>query len=219
MDMSGALMLLLAVVAARPLGAFAWVSPYDYPVAALREERGGETGFRLRVSEEGRPLGCEITSSSGSQDLDATTCAMLMRRAHFEPARDADGRAMPSVYRNRNSWWAGEGRPPALPSPAADVVLSVEKLPDGLERPVRLSVAFLVAPDGSLSDCTPGPPEPAAKPRSKQGKAQRAAVELLGPQACAQTSVGKLRPFVNDAGQAEPSIQVAKVTFTEGVPR
>lgn len=217
-EVSGVSMLLSVVVAAQPIGAPAWVSPYDYPVRALSEERSGETGVSLRVSEEGKLLSCEISSSSGSQDLDSKTCALITRRARFEPARGGDGRALPSIYRNKISWWTGNGRPPPT-VPMADVVLSVEKLAAALERPARLDVAFLVAPDGSLSDCTPGPPEAAAKPRSKQGKAQRAAVELLGAAACPHAAAVKLPPFVNDAGQAVPSIQVVNVIFIEGAPR
>lgn len=211
--MSGALMLMLAVVAAEPIAAGDWVSPYDYPVAALKEKRSGASEFILRVSAEGRPLSCEISGSSGSQDLDQQTCAMVMRRARFKPARDAAGRAMPSVYRNRNSWWAGDGQPPAVPPMRLDLELSVAELPPGVEDPARVDVAFLVEANGSLSDCTALPPDPPAKPGSKKGKAQRKAVELLGPTACAQAASSKLKPFVDDSGSAVPSIQIVKVAF------
>ena len=46
--MSGALM--LAVVAAEPIGAGDWVSPYDYPAVALKEKRSGSSEFILRVT-------------------------------------------------------------------------------------------------------------------------------------------------------------------------
>jgi protein TonB len=37
---------------------------------------------------------CALRSSSGSEALDAATCAVLQRRARFTPARDKDGKPM-----------------------------------------------------------------------------------------------------------------------------
>ncbi|MDZ7893563.1 MAG: energy transducer TonB [Sphingobium sp.] len=61
-----------------------WVTTDDYPPRALRENRQGTTGFRLTVGADGRATGCDITSSSGSPDLDQVTCQNLMRRARFK---------------------------------------------------------------------------------------------------------------------------------------
>src|SRR5687768_16203764 len=63
-----------------------WATTNDYPSRALREERAGVTGFRVSVTPDGRAASCDVTSSSGSPDLDQATCSNVMRRARFNPA-------------------------------------------------------------------------------------------------------------------------------------
>ena len=81
-----------------------WVTTNDYPSRALREEREGTTGFRLSVGPDGRVTNCEITSSSGSPDLDAATCDNLRRRARFTPAMDGEGQPTSGSYSSRTRW-------------------------------------------------------------------------------------------------------------------
>lgn len=81
-----------------------WVTPDDYPSRALREEREGTTGFKLAIGANGKVVDCQITSSSGSPDLDAEACKNLMRRARFRPAEDTEGNAMASSYSSRVVW-------------------------------------------------------------------------------------------------------------------
>jgi protein TonB len=91
-------------VAAKPKGdPSRWVTNDDYPTRAAREERQGTTGFRLSVGADGRPTGCDITSSSGSPDLDSTACSLLMRRAKFTPAM-RDGEATTGSWGSRFRW-------------------------------------------------------------------------------------------------------------------
>jgi periplasmic protein TonB len=81
-----------------------WVTTNDYPTRALREEREGVTGFRLSIGADGRATGCDVTSSSGSADLDQATCANLMRRARFAPATDGEGNPTTGSYTSRTRW-------------------------------------------------------------------------------------------------------------------
>ena len=81
-----------------------WVTTNDYPSRALREEREGTTGFRLSVGPDGRVTNCEVTSSSGSPDLDAATCDNLRRRARFTPATDGEGQPTSGSYSSRTRW-------------------------------------------------------------------------------------------------------------------
>ena len=81
-----------------------WVTNNDYPTRALRENRSGVTGFRLSVGADGRATGCDITSSSGSPDLDSTACSLLMRRAKFQPGQDSNGNPTGGVYSSRFRW-------------------------------------------------------------------------------------------------------------------
>lgn len=81
-----------------------WVTTNDYPSRALREEREGTTGFRLTVGPDGRVTNCEVTSSSGSPDLDQATCDNLRRRARFTPATDGEGQPTTGSYSSRTRW-------------------------------------------------------------------------------------------------------------------
>jgi len=80
-----------------------WATTNDYPSRALREERQGTTGFKVTVDTNGRVSDCVITSSSGSDDLDATTCQMVTRRARFKPAMQ-NGEPVTGTYSNRIRW-------------------------------------------------------------------------------------------------------------------
>jgi protein TonB len=80
-----------------------WATPNDYPSRALREGRTGTTGFRVTVGTDGRVTSCSITSSSGSDDLDATTCQMVTRRARFKPAME-DGSPVQGAFSSRVKW-------------------------------------------------------------------------------------------------------------------
>lgn len=81
-----------------------WATSNDYPSRALREEREGTTGFRVTVGPDGKVADCQITSSSGSSDLDAATCENVRRRARFTPAKDGDGNPTTGSYSNRIRW-------------------------------------------------------------------------------------------------------------------
>ena len=81
-----------------------WATSNDYPSRALREEREGTTGFRVSIGPDGRVTDCQITSSSGSPDLDEATCANVTRRARFKPATDANGQPVGDSYSNRVRW-------------------------------------------------------------------------------------------------------------------
>jgi len=81
-----------------------WATTNDYPTRALREEREGTTGFRVTVGPDGRVTDCQITSSSGSPDLDSTACAKIRSRARFTPATDGEGQPTTGSYSNRVRW-------------------------------------------------------------------------------------------------------------------
>ena len=81
-----------------------WATTNDYPTRALREEREGTTSFRVTVGPDGRVTSCEITGSSGSDDLDNATCSNVTRRARFNPATDGEGNPTSGSYSNRVRW-------------------------------------------------------------------------------------------------------------------
>ena len=81
-----------------------WATSNDYPSRALREEREGVTGFRVTVGTDGKVVECQVTSSSGSPDLDQATCDNVRRRARFQPATDGEGNPTTGSYANRIRW-------------------------------------------------------------------------------------------------------------------
>jgi TonB family protein len=80
------------------------ITPEDYPLSSLRLEEHGVVGFSVTVSANGLPTGCSITSSSGFPSLDGQTCALVMERSRFSPAKTASGRAAPATYQQQVRW-------------------------------------------------------------------------------------------------------------------
>lgn len=77
----------------------------DYPSAALRTREQGRVGFRVLIGTDGRVKRCQVTASSGSQSLDVTTCAILLARARYQPARDPNGAPVEGVDNGSVTWW------------------------------------------------------------------------------------------------------------------
>lgn len=86
----------------------------DYPEAAADAGIGGTVGVRYLVWTDGRVRECDITRSSGSPELDATTCRLIEQRFRFRPSRDGRGRPVPAVIVENHSWVFQ--REPAAPS-------------------------------------------------------------------------------------------------------
>lgn len=76
----------------------------DYPDAAAEAGIGGMVGVRYLVWTDGRVRECDITRSSGSPELDATTCRLIEERFRFRPSRDARGRPVPAIIVENHSW-------------------------------------------------------------------------------------------------------------------
>lgn len=81
-----------------------WVTADDYRANWIRQEMTGKARFRLEIAEDGRVTKCAITGSSGHPALDQATCALVTRRARFQPARGGEGEAVASSYSNAIDW-------------------------------------------------------------------------------------------------------------------
>jgi protein TonB len=113
-----------------------WASDNDYPAQALRDHIEGEVGFVLTVGADGVPTQCEVSGSSGNADLDQTTCTLMMERARFHPATDADGHATNGTFASKVRWQIpSDDRPQVVP-------------PEGSER-----VEYDVLADGTIAHC------------------------------------------------------------------
>ncbi len=82
---------------------------------ALRQ--GGTTSVLISVSDSGRATGCRLTRSSGSGELDATACRLILQRFRFRPATDRSGNRIAGQIEYDQEWvrsgeWDGRGEPP-----------------------------------------------------------------------------------------------------------
>lgn len=81
-----------------------WVTTDDYRNNWIRQEMAGKARFRLEIAADGRVTGCTITTSSGHPELDAATCALVGKRAKFQPARGSGGEPVAGTYSNAIDW-------------------------------------------------------------------------------------------------------------------
>lgn len=81
-----------------------WVTTDDYRGNWIRQEMMGKARFRLDIAADGRVTNCTITGSSGHPELDAATCALVGKRARFQPARGSEGEPVAGSYANAIDW-------------------------------------------------------------------------------------------------------------------
>ena len=86
----------------------------DYPKAVREAHISGTTETLVSVSANGRPTACRVTRTSGSRELDSTTCRLIMQRFKFKPARNAAGQAIDSKIEYEQEW---DAPPPPPPDP------------------------------------------------------------------------------------------------------
>jgi protein TonB len=76
----------------------------DYPDGAYRSRRGGTVHLRFTVAPSGRVSDCAVIRSSGSRELDAVTCRLIVRRFRYRPARNAEGQPIASSVVGEHVW-------------------------------------------------------------------------------------------------------------------
>jgi periplasmic protein TonB len=76
----------------------------DYPRGAGAAGIGGMVSVIYAVEPDGRATHCEITRSSGSPELDATTCRLIEQRFRFRPSQDRGGRPVRSRIVQDHYW-------------------------------------------------------------------------------------------------------------------
>lgn len=81
-----------------------WLTSKDYPGGALFSRTQSVVNFRLDVDPQGTPTRCAVLRSYSGEQFDKATCDLLMRRARFEPALNADGKPTASYYTNSVRW-------------------------------------------------------------------------------------------------------------------
>ena len=78
--------------------------PNNYPPQAKRENAEGTTRVRLTVGTDGRVSNCTVTSSSGNDSLDETTCNIFRRKVRFTPAQDQNGNPITDTMNQAVTW-------------------------------------------------------------------------------------------------------------------
>lgn len=86
----------------------------DYPKALREANVSGTTVTEITVGTSGRATACRVTRTSGSRELDATTCRLIMERFKFKPARNAAGQAITAEIEYEQEW---DAPPPPPPDP------------------------------------------------------------------------------------------------------
>ena len=81
-----------------------WVTENDYSSSAIRQGLEGVARVSLTIGADGRVTGCQITGSSGHEELDAATCQLVTKRARFEPARNENGDKVGGTYSSAVRW-------------------------------------------------------------------------------------------------------------------
>ena len=106
----------------------------DYPREARIARREGAAKVGFVIDETGRVTDCGIVQSSGDTYLDTGSCALIVARGLFTPARDPQGRAIRSGQVRDIAW-----------------SLDWDRVQPLAERIVRLS--YTIHEDGSFADC------------------------------------------------------------------
>ena len=185
---------------ARPVAPESWMSDDDYPKQSLKNAERGHVFVSITTSPTGQPLHCEpIFRSALAKDM----CPILLKRARFEPALDAQGAPTFGVYQHLVTFRIPGTTAPPRPS-RATLALTVDQLPQGIADPTTIRVRLLVDQQGHSRDCQPMRYETAQDER---------AVFLLGPTACAQVSTTMLPIARDETGRALESVQDAIISF------
>jgi protein TonB len=164
---------------------------------------------RTTVRPDGTTQGCVAEESSGDPKLDAYTCAIIVRRARFRPATWTDGTPAYGVMRVPVRW-AVSNQPSSSNEPsgrtAADVELSVDRLPKGAHKTANVSLQVATDESGHPVTCVEVPP--LGKPDPKRHFPQ------LVPLACKQVMASLiLTPPIDAAGKPVRSVQRVSVEF------
>jgi hypothetical protein len=148
--------------AAQPVTKVPWFSTGDTPASAERAGIVRRVATRTVVSPDGHPRDCTIESNSGDAALDQYTCTLILKRGRFTPARWIDGSPAYGVDRYPVYWMMTA--PLAKDSTHGDVDLMVNRLPEGTQSPVMVSVVFAADESGHIIACDQAPPRWGTKP-------------------------------------------------------
>ena len=203
----------LPTAAAVPYGDVRGVfSAYDMPDYVLTAGRTRFVFTRTIVGPNGKAQGCTVERSSGDDQLGAYTCTIILKRVRkFEAAKWLDGSPAYGVIRTPITY-AIDGPPSEaeqLKAYPPDMEVSVNRLPSGAERRVRLNLIIAADENGRVVGCRERPP------LSREVHARR--FPELVDIACEQLSRQFTAvPAKDSSGKQVQSVQSATVVFSLG---
>lgn len=110
---------------------------------------------RTTVNPSGKAQDCAAERSGGDPKLDAWTCAIILRRARFQPATWIDGSPAFGVLRVPVTWAIGYSPSPSESAKAypPDIDLTVNQLPKGARSPISIVLMIAVDENGKVVSC------------------------------------------------------------------
>ncbi|HKC04084.1 MAG TPA: energy transducer TonB [Sphingomicrobium sp.] len=166
---------------------------------------------RTTVRPDGTVQDCTVERDSGDAKLDAYTCAIIVRRAKFQPAKWIDGSTAYGVIRVPVIWAIG-GPPSKREAQEAyppDMELSVTRLPADADRRTTLALVIGVDENGRVVGCN-------ERPKVSQRDHTKTFPELV-PIACQQMmNEFAAIPAKDASGKPMRSVQTASVVFSIG---
>ncbi|WP_175518027.1 energy transducer TonB [Sphingomonas sp. OK281] len=107
-----------------PIDPASWLSYDDYPVSAVKVGQHGTVSYRVFVGDDGGVISCIVTKSSGVPALDNQSCASIMQRARFIPAKDRAGRVRSGAYDGKVTWTVPQDASAGMPTTSMRIVFS-----------------------------------------------------------------------------------------------
>ena len=81
-----------------------WMHSEDYPKEMLTYQMDGLVYFRLIIEPTGDVSSCAVQESVMPKQYNDLTCKLIIRRAKFEPALDAEGQPIKSYWSSSVRW-------------------------------------------------------------------------------------------------------------------
>lgn len=138
------------LTAAQPIHIANWFSDLAWEQSVSQKGGHALNFIRVIVTPDGAPQDCKIEVTSGIPELDAQTCALVMKRGRFRPARWADGKPAYGVYRKDVLWADLDQFNYTRP---IDVEINISRMPRGGRARVSFPVNFAVDAAGAKSSC------------------------------------------------------------------
>lgn len=81
-----------------PIRPHRWLRKGDYPIQLAAAGMAAQVTARITVNSAGKPSSCFVTETNKPNLFDDAVCLNLMKRAEFEPARNASGEPVASYF-------------------------------------------------------------------------------------------------------------------------